>query len=205
MKVQKNARIAGVILVGGKGRRMGFDKASCKLGGYTLFEYTAFKLRSQCDVLALSVSAYRDDLSSYRQIPDETGSSIGAIQGLLQSLRWAKRSGDVDYLLTSPVDTPFLPEDFSKRLLLELTKHGSQSAVAVSSGRVHGLSALYRIDALKEAEQLIERDGERMIQAFHKRLSSLEVKFATDPIDPFFNVNSPADLRVAEIHSEMLR
>jgi molybdopterin-guanine dinucleotide biosynthesis protein A len=120
----------------------------------------------------------------------------GPLAGILAGLRWAQtmhpRARDV---LSVPTDTPFLPHDLVARLL---GGRGAQPlACAASGGWTHPVIGLWPV-ALADALEAALRRGERKIDAFTARHGVAEIDFATEPFDPFFNVNRPDDLAAAE-------
>ncbi|ADM10758.1 molybdopterin-guanine dinucleotide biosynthesis protein A [Parvularcula bermudensis HTCC2503] len=187
----------GVIFMGGESRRLGQEKASVELAGMTLLDRIVDRLSPQCAQLALSVRRAGDGLEGLDEVVDPvTEKPGGPLMGVLAALRWARGQG-ARFLLTSPVDTPFLPTDLADRLRAEMSGHRARSAVAVSRDRIHGLTALYGTDLLPDVERLVLQEDERMLQAFHLRIGSVPTVFATTPTDPFININTPEDLAAA--------
>lgn len=189
-------RPLGVILMGGESRRMGAPKAAIQLAGQTLFERTVAALEPQCREIAVVVREKGQAPAGVEEIIDaEVPGAGGPLLGVLAALRWAAGQGS---LLTTPVDTPFLPADLAVRLEGAVAQNNAHSAVAMSKDRMHGLTALFAPAALPPAEQIIVERGERMLQAFHLQMASSPVRFSTDDGDPFANLNDPSDLAAAE-------
>ena len=125
---------------------------------------------------------------------------IGPLAGLLRGLEWAAGLG-AGTLLTVPGDTPFIPADLPRLL-------SPAPAVAVSAGRRHHLVATWPVAwRLPLAAYLdgLAADAPRHAHGAGTFVRSLsppmrEVAFATEPLDPFFNLNTPADrLRAATL------
>lgn len=186
----------GVIFAGGRGARLGGSgKASVRLGADTLLDRTLGRLSPQCKEVIASTRTAGDTVAGLIFVPDDEAAGPGGpLVALLSAMRWAARERDARYLLTTPVDTPFLPLDLAASLLDAMVSGGRRSAVAVTGDRIHGLSALYELSVLSELETMIGEGGERMVQAMHLALGSVPTRFATDPVDPFLNVNTPEDL-----------
>src|ERR1700723_2202755 len=106
-------QIAGVIIAGGKGVRLGGGKPARAFGRSTLLDAVIARARPQVDALALNVRAaeserYRD--RGLELFTDSEEGDIGPLAGILAGLEWAERRGAI-WLATFPADTPFLPRD----------------------------------------------------------------------------------------------
>jgi len=188
-----------VILLGGESRRMGHDKSGLVLAGQSLLERTQHRLQQQVADITLCVRTKREDLGQFEQITDVVSDDRGGpLLGVLAALRGAHAKTENDFVLTVPVDTPFLPLDLVDRLRDVMDDVGSPAVVAKSGNQIHGLTALYRTDVSALAEQLILGEGERMMRAFHEKIGSAQAVFESSNGDPFFNINEPADLEAAE-------
>lgn len=187
-------RIAGLILAGGQGRRMGAEKALVALAGRPLVAHVAARLAPQ--VAALALSANGDParfaalgLPVLPDLPGEAGE--GPLAGLRAGLDWAARAG-AEALITVATDTPFLPTDLVERLAA--ASGGARASHAVSGGRAHYTAAFWpRARTAAIAERFAA--GERRLRACLE--DAVEVAFAGDP-DPFANLNTPEDLARAE-------
>jgi molybdopterin-guanine dinucleotide biosynthesis protein A len=190
----------GAILSGGEGRRLGRGlKALTPLRGRPLIAHVAARLRPQTAGLAVSVRA-PDAWPGYGGLPavTDTQSAAGPLAGVAAVLDWVRRTHpDADAVLTCPADTPFVPPDLAARLRAALTE-GADIAVAASGGRRHHLVALWRTALADELSDCLRREGAVAVQRYQQRRPVREVAWDTQPVDPFFNVNTPADLTAAE-------
>lgn len=185
------AMLAGLILAGGEGRRMGgLDKPLLCVGGVTLLDHIIARLRPQTGCLALSANGdpARFAGRGLPVLPDATP-GLGPLAGVLSGLDWAAAVG-CDALLSVPGDTPFIPDDLAARLR-------PAPAVAASDGRVHHAVALWAVSCRAALRAHLRAGGSRSVFGFARTLPMREVWFATVPIDPFFNVNTPEDLVLA--------
>jgi len=202
----REARHAGLILAGGMGRRMArlragqtgiCDKPLLMLHGRSILERLIAVLTPQCALLAISANG---DPGRFRQthlpvLADEI-EGVGPLAGLLRGLDWAAEQ-QADNLLTVPGDTPFIPHDLLQRLL-------PAPAVAVSEGQRHHLVATWPVSCrslLRERLESARRDPGAIptnVRDFAERIGAREVFFETQTHDPFFNVNTPEDYRMAE-------
>ena len=162
-------QIAAVILAGGEARRLGgADKALLHLGGRPLLAHVLDRLRPQIDVIALSANGDPARFAAF-DVPvladDEIGQ--GPLAGVLAGLDWAAAQG-FDAILTTPVDTPFLPADLVAKLV-RASDDAARPSVAIS--------------------------GERRLRM--PLQGAVQVTF-DGPNDPFKNLNTLDDFRAAE-------
>lgn len=185
-------QIAGLILAGGRGVRMGgADKALLMLAGRPLLAHVMARLAPQVEALAVSANGDAARFAAFglpvlTDAPDHLGA--GPLAGVLAGLDWAAGLG-AERLLVVAVDTPFLPTDLAARL-------GATpgAAFAASAGRDHPSVALWPVDGRAQLAALFAL-GERRLRA--ALAGATRVEFVSP--DPFFNINSPADLAAAEV------
>lgn len=187
-------RIFGLILAGGEGRRLGgADKALVVLGGQTLLSRAAARLAPQVERLALSANG------DPARFPDFGGPILsdagpgrdGPMAGLLSGLDWCAAEGG-DALAVVSVDAPFLPTDLVARLAA-----AGAPAIAISSGRAHPACGLWPV-SLRPALRSALTEGERRLGRWAATAGAAQVTFPPATPDPFFNINTPADLAEAE-------
>ncbi|MDR1827000.1 MAG: NTP transferase domain-containing protein, partial [Methylobacteriaceae bacterium] len=128
--------IAGVILAGGRARRMGGAvKAGVTLGGISLFAHVRRRLEPQCALLLVSGGDPGLPVSDLPVIVDEHP-GLGPVCAVAGVLGWlARRRPECRWLAVSAVDTPFLPEDFVSRLHHTAVAAEARLAVARSGAR----------------------------------------------------------------------
>jgi molybdopterin-guanine dinucleotide biosynthesis protein A len=186
--------LAVAVLAGGEGSRIGGGKPLTKLGGKTLVE-RAFERAgnwSNCTVVSLR-SADQVEPLGLPWIVDVPGID-GPLAGLASALEWARRQG-ANALLTIPCDMPFLPDELPQRLIAGIGEMGA--AIAASGGNLHPVCGLWRTAALAEISAYCS-SGKRSLQGFARHIGFAEVEWPSEPSNPFFNINSPADLATAE-------
>jgi molybdopterin-guanine dinucleotide biosynthesis protein A len=198
--------IAGVLLAGGLGRRMGGDKALVRLADRPLISHAAERLAPQVKTLIINANS---DASRFADlalpvVPDETTDFPGPLAGVLAALHWVARNRpETTAVVSVSADAPFLPSDLVSNLAQALAEaHDARVAVAQSHGRRHHVIALWRLDTAADIADALAR-GERRAETMVDRLCAVAVPFPDDDIggrhvDPFFNVNTPDDLAFAE-------
>ncbi len=200
-----NTGIAGTILAGGLSQRLGGgDKGLLTLGGdRTVLDHAVARMAPQVQALALNANGDPNRFShlGLTVFADDLADFPGPLAGILAAMDWAAGIGR-DQVITVAGDTPFLPLDLADRLAEAASGKPGVIAVASSDGRRHPTSALWPVDLRHALRRAITDDDERRVTAFIGRHSSIDVEFPfTDiggvQVDPFFNVNTPADLAEA--------
>ncbi len=101
-----------------------------------------------------------------------------------------------DVLVTVPSDTPFLPFNLVAKLLEKAVVRGA--AIAASGDQEHYIIGAWKTELLDDLESAIARDNLFRVKDWANRASAQKVEWPVEPHDPFFNVNAPEDLRIAE-------
>jgi molybdopterin-guanine dinucleotide biosynthesis protein A len=192
--------VLGVVLAGGLARRMGADKANIRIGGRTMLARALARLAPQCDGLILSANgdAARFEAFGFPVVTDPIEGFAGPLAGLLAALEWAAvHRPDVGWVASLPVDCPFAPRDLVARLRAAAMAERAALAIAESGGRQHPIVGLWR-PALRDDLRRALAEGERKVDRFAGRFGPAVVAWPIAPLDPFFNVNAPADVAQAE-------
>jgi molybdenum cofactor guanylyltransferase len=192
--------ILGVVLAGGLARRLGgIDKARVALGGETLLARAAARLGPQCPA-GLVVSANGDPArfaTPLPVLPDPLPDHPGPLAGLLAALDFAAAHPEIELVLTSAVDVPFVPLDLAGRLAAARDAAGAAVACAASAGRAHPVQALWPVSLRDDLRRALLA-GERRVGGYAARHGCAQAAWSAAPDDPFHNVNTSADLAAAE-------
>jgi molybdopterin-guanine dinucleotide biosynthesis protein A/very-short-patch-repair endonuclease len=100
-------RVAGLILAGGKSTRMGQNKAFVQLGDKTLLKHVYQRLQPQCERVLVSTNSDDPRFAGFQTISDSITGQLGPLAGILAGLKAIKNTQE--WLVTTPVDCPFLP------------------------------------------------------------------------------------------------
>lgn len=194
----------GVILAGGLARRMGGgDKGLLRLGGQTLMSRVIDRLEPQVAGLAINANgdASRFASDGLPVIADSIDGFVGPLAGVLAGLDWAAEQG-ADSIVTAAADTPFFPCDLVPQLLL--AGEGMEYPLVLAAtpdvkrGQVrHPTFGLWPV-ALRDDLRGALNDGLRKVVLWTDKYGGREALFPVTRVDPFFNVNTPDDLAVAE-------
>ena len=182
--------ITGIILVGGKSRRMGQDKAFMKVGGIPIFERVLAVFRESFERVVL-VGDREERFAGYglKVLPDiYPGSSLG---GLYTGLYHA----ETEYVFVSSCDLPFPNPDVLH--YLSSLKSGFDAVVPAMEHGYEPMFAVYSKKCLGPIKALLE-SGNCCAYAYYPQISaryvSLEELAHLDPEGrAFLNVNTPDD------------
>lgn len=186
--------VLGVIFAGGASRRYGQDKAAARLGGVPLLRRVADRLGPQVNALVISGQA-RPEISAVN-IPDKL-QSAGPLAALCSVLQVAGLQG-WPMVATVSCDTPFIPINIVAKLGAMLNGH--DCSVASRHGVPHPTCALWATRAFGKIQAAFDT-GARSLHSAISSLDMVEVDFSAEHYgpggDPFFNINSQADMAVA--------
>ncbi len=196
--------IAGLLLAGGRSRRMGppdgTDKCLMMLGGRTLLARAIERAAPQVRRLVLNANGDAQRFGAVRLpvIPDSVGTGLGPLAGVLAGLDWAaEHMPEVRQVASFATDTPFFPQDLVQRLAAAI-EGGAELACARSGGRIQPVFGLWPVALREDLRRALVEEGVRKVDRWMARYRLAQVSFSDDPFDPFFNLNEPCDLAVAE-------
>jgi molybdopterin-guanine dinucleotide biosynthesis protein A len=191
-----------VILAGGRARRMGgTDKAFLKLGGQTLIERAIARATPQVDELIINANG---DLSRFVEfglpvIEDRVGGFLGPLAGILSGLDWVRANRPkARWLASFACDCPFFPMDMVAELIAAAKSADASVAVAESGGRQHPVFAVWSTAIDATSQSVLKVEGSRKMDDFVARFPNTRANFPSGATDPFFNINTPGDLKRAE-------
>jgi len=190
-------QVTGVLLAGGKSRRMGEDKRYLVVGEQTLLERGLGVLRSMFHevlvVIAQDSAPLDIDARIVRDLVPDCGSLGGIYTGLTQAT--------TPYIFAVACDMPFL----NQAVITQFTNRRDTADIVMArlATRLHPMHALYGKGCLPAMEQMIVA-RQLKIQELVSH-ASLRVQYVTEAdllsIDPswrsFHNVNTPEDLEAA--------
>jgi molybdopterin-guanine dinucleotide biosynthesis protein A len=192
----------GVILAGGLARRMGGgDKPMRAIAGRTLLARVIDRMGPQCDGLILNANgdASRFDAFGLPVVPDSVEGFAGPLAGVLAALDWAaEHRPHVRWVVSAAADCPFLPRDLVARFHRARLEDEAELCVARSGGQTHPVIGLWSVDLRGELRHALVVEDCRKIDRWIARYKLATVDWPTEPLDPFFNANTPEDLGVAE-------
>ncbi|MCL6262958.1 molybdenum cofactor guanylyltransferase MobA [Craterilacuibacter sp. RT1T] len=195
--------IAGLLLAGGQGQRMGgVDKGLVLLAGQPLALHVIHRLRPQVDVLYISANRSLQTYAQWGQVVCDLPRFAG--QGPLSGMASvaACLCDAVDYVLLAPCDMPALPPDVCRHLLAALKDApAAGAAYAVSCDGPQPAVALVRKEALAQLAPCLD-EGQRAIRHWLTRVGAIPVPFADAAA--FANANDAQALAALEARFSLL-
>jgi len=194
----------GVILAGGQARRMGGgDKGRLQVGSTSLLGHVCARLEPQVAGFALNANGNPARFSDLGLpvLADSFDRFMGPLAGVLAGLDWAHAKGET-LIVTVAADTPFFPLDLVSRLLtasMEMADPLVLAATRDGEGKTwrHPTFGLWPVSLRNDLRDHLEAGLRKVIQWSDKH-HGREIIFETVPFDPFFNINTPEDLKIAE-------
>ena len=205
--------VTGVILAGGKSRRMGQNKALIQLGENSLIEHVIRRTRLVADELLLITNNHTEyahfDLPMHGDIIPGTGALGGIYTGLTHA--------SYDVVLCVGCDNPFLVPNLLAYLVSVLGDYDAVMPYTSSRNKDIGvtnasystdqitlqtLCAVYSKRCLPIIEQMLNEPDLR-VHALQERANILTLapeiwKTYDSEGDSFFNVNTPEDFEKAQ-------
>jgi molybdopterin-guanine dinucleotide biosynthesis protein A len=189
--------VTGVLLAGGKSRRMGEDKRFILVRQQTLFERSCGVLREVfeqvCVVIAQDSPSMQAEVPVVRDlIPD-----CGSLGGLYTGLRLAK----TQHVFLAACDMPFLNPD----IIRYMVRMKDQADIVISrwESRLQPTHAVYGRNCLPVLEEMMNLQNRKIHSMIgHPTLRvSVIAESEIRQIDPdgrsMFNINTPSDLEQA--------
>lgn len=193
--------VLGLILAGGSSQRLGGgDKSLRPLGDGSILHQVCERLKPQVGQIVLSANSDPAFFGSlpYPVINDGTWLNSGPLAGILAGCIYAKKHG-YSHVLSVAADTPFFPPD----LLAGMNKVREPAEIifARSGGEPHPTFALWPVNIASSLENWLQQTKRRSIRVFATNHSVAYADFdtpdGTSGLDPFFNINTYADLTQA--------
>jgi molybdenum cofactor guanylyltransferase len=201
------ADVAAVVLAGGRGRRMRdddprVDKRLLLLNGRPLLAHVVARVQAQVDsgVLINGPMSLRDELEldGLPLVPDQIHAGEGPLAGLLAGMVWVSGVRQrVRWLLSVPVDCPFLPDDLLARLAVPILAGRAPAACAAWGNQRHPIIGLWPVEMLPTLREAMD-GGMRSMRDWARTSGAAWARWKPEGADPFLNVNTPDDLLMAQ-------
>ena len=196
--MQKNTEeICAVIMTGGKSSRMGGGiKSFKKFNKKMIFDRIYTILNNQIKNIIINTNIKEKYFKKYNRviIKDKIKGYLGPLAGIHDSLYWInKNMPKVNWLISIPGDTPFIPKDLIVKLYSKAKINKKQIILAKSNNRIHPIIGIWNINLLESLENNL-LNGERKIIFWAKKHKLDFEEFFEENYDPFFNINYEEDL-----------
>ena len=194
----------GLVLAGGLARRMGGgDKARIEIAGVTILDRVLACLSAQCAGIIINANGEpaRFADTGLTVVPDNVPGFAGPLAGILAGRDWlAADNNGGEWMVSVPGDCPFLPDDLVARLHQARRQLGAGVGLACArSGQWrHPVVGLWPLALRADLRKALVEEGLRKIEVWTARHGVAIADWPDQPIDPFFNVNTPEDAARAE-------
>ncbi len=192
------AKLTGVVLAGGRARRMGGeDKGLVLFKGRPLVAYALDALGAVADEILINANRNRAVYAGFGHpvIADRTASFDGPLAGLLSAMQAAK----TPYIVTVPCDSPLVTGDLLHRLVTAFLAEHADIAVARDSERLHPVFLCLRRDLVQSLEAYLG-SGQRKIDSWLDQHKLAFADYADRP-ELFVNVNTAEELAALQQRS----
>ena len=197
-KELKVEEITGVLLAGGKSRRMGIDKRRILLNGQTLVERVLAVLESMYSEVLVVVAEGDLQFEAHKsRVVTDIIPNCATAGGLFTGLSYAEN----EVVFVVACDMPFL----HKGLITHMASRVENFDITVAE-LTHGIQPLhgfYRKNCLPALERMIKANDLKVQHLFNDPNLSTQLMGERElqDIDPhllsFMNVNTPSDLEMA--------
>lgn len=196
------ADITGIVLAGGRARRMGgADKGLIALNGKPMVAYVLAALRPQVGTLLISANRNLQAYGRYGLpvIADRTGDYSGPLTGVASALEVIR----TPWLLTVPCDAPLIPADLAVRLYRTAQEAQAQICTVHDGERMQQMFALLHRDLLPDLLAYLDAGGRR-VDVWYAR-HRLALADFSDRTELGCNINTPADRERLEQQLKLAR
>ena len=193
--------IIALIMIGGQSKRLGGGiKSFLVFNKKSIFERILLKLSPQIEKIIINSNLDDKRLYNYKLtiIKDLKQGYLGPLAGIHAAMKWIINfAPEIDWLITIPGDTPFIPNDLILRFQKKITKN-LKIILAQSNKKTHPVIGLWHISLLKSLENDLN-EGARKILSWAEKHPMEFINYQYEKYDPFFNINSKEDLKKAAI------
>ena len=163
-------KTGGIILSGGKSRRMKSDKSLKRINKITLIEMVLEKSMKQVDYVFINsnnLENYNFKGKEIDVVEDCIEGFLGPLVGILTGIKWLKKKNkDFTHLISFPVDSPFFPNNLVSKFEIYKDKYDIISANGCD--RNHPVFSLWNLKLEKELEFSLKK-GVRKIDDFTRK------------------------------------
>ena len=192
-------KIAVVIMIGGQAKRMGGGiKSFIEFNEKTIFDRIIEIVKPQNNKIMISCNTDETKLDKcdFPIIKDIKEGYLGPLAGIHATMTWIKMNNpEVEWLITIPGDTPFIHKDlifnFKNKISSDL-----KIIIAKSQNKIHPIIGAWNLCLLESLDEELDK-GIRKIMLW-ARLHPLDfVNYPSEKYDPFFNINTKEDVKMA--------
>jgi molybdenum cofactor guanylyltransferase len=194
-----NNEVTVILLAGGQSRRLGGgDKCLISLEKEIILDKILKKILPQNKSIILNANGDPDRFSKYSFpiIQDTMDGYLGPLVGILSGMEWVRKNQkNKKYIVSIATDTPFFPYNLVEKLYSTVVARPEKIICASWQGRKNPIFAIWPISLSDDLRKDILL-GSRKIDSWTSKYGVYAINFVS-PNDPFFNINTPEDLELA--------
>ena len=195
--INYNDDLCAVILTGGKSSRMGGGiKSLKKFNNKSIFDRVFENMQTQVNKVIINSNDSENLFVKYNVevIKDSLEGFLGPLAGLHATLEWLNKNAPyINWLVTVPGDTPFIPINLVKKFLDKVKNSNHKIVLAQSNGKTHPIIGIWHSNLFESLKNSLN-SGNRKIMDWASQHSLEYVEFTNSKYDPFFNINYIEDL-----------
>tara|TARA_B100000131_G_C17904611_1_gene527887 strand:- start:88 stop:723 length:636 start_codon:yes stop_codon:yes gene_type:complete len=195
-----------VILAGGQSKRFGGGfKTLHRFNKKSVLERILKNYESLNIKVALNINSDEIEFSKtgLDLIKDEIVDFQGPLAGIHSSIKWiTKNNKNIEWLLTTPSDTPFLFAEIINKFFTTEFKENSKIILAKNFDKIHPVIGLWHISLINKLEEFL-KNKDRKIMNWVKLQEYEVLNFENK--NHFFNINNKADLDQASKIEKLLK
>jgi len=195
--INYNNDLCAVILTGGRSSRMGGGiKSLKKFNNKYIFDRIFENLQTQVDKVIINSNDSENLFVKYNVevIKDSLEGYLGPLAGIHASFEWLNKNAPyINWLVTVPGDTPFIPKNLVKKLLDKVKNTNHKIVLAQSNGKTHPIIGIWHSNLFESLKNSLN-SGNRKIMNWASQNSLGYEEFTNSKYDPFFNINCKEDL-----------
>jgi len=154
--------------------------------------------KPQIKKIMISCNTEESKLKKYKYpvIKDLKKGYLGPLAGIHSTMKWLiNNEPDVEWLITIPGDTPFIPSDlisqFKDKISLNL-----KIIIAKSKSKTHPIIGAWNICLFESLDKELD-NGIRKIMSWAELHPLDFINYSAEKYDPFFNINTKEDIQKA--------
>lgn len=194
MSNETKNEISGILLAGGKARRMGgINKGAQLLGGRTLAGLVIERMEPQVNSIFISSNDFAAEFDSYGYpvFKDVRQNYPGPLAGIETIL---KQDLGGPWYFVSPTDTPFLPRNLAELLHKAAKEKQALCVFPTHKGKKEPLHCLLHKDVLPSLTSFLD-SNKRSVLGFLEHLGAFELECELEE-DDFRNLNTLEELEL---------
>lgn len=191
--------IGGIVLAGGRSRRMGVAKATLPFGSEMLLQRVV-RIVGEVASPIVVVAAQNQTLPALPpkvSVAYDRRTDRGPLEAIAAGLHYLN---EVEAVFITACDTPLITSAFIRRVA-ELLSSWDDAAVPVADGLPQPLSGVYRPRILPVVEQMLSENQLKVLDLLDRiqtrRIPAGELRVVDPALQSLRNLNTPADYEAA--------